>query len=235
MLLRNGMFATCLLALAAGFAAAQEGPKASFDCKQARTAVEKTICDGPFTAELDLALHDLYRGVAAKAEGAKRAAIEAAQRRWLTARDTQCGRTKPDVGCLDRLYMDRIVALSREWRALGGVTTGTGISGRYAYREKGEAGEMLLAEMPDGAVFVQVSTVNTNHQSPHSCTFGQRLKTRSGDVLEYREPEASKTCGLQISVKGNRAVFSEIPKDCFEIARHYCGAHGFMLGNYVRR
>jgi len=233
---RNLPLAICLLAAAmAAPAVAQDGPKASFDCKKAATPVEKAICEGNYTAELDVAMDELYRGVFGKAEGPKRTAVESAQRQWLAARNTRCGRAKPDGECLARLYKDRIVVLSREWRALGGVAQGSAIAGRYAYREKGEAGEMLLAEMPDGSVYVQVETVNTNHRSPHSCTFGGRLKTRNADVLEYREPETSKTCGLQISVKGNRLEFSELPKDCFEISRHYCGAHGFMLGNYVKR
>lgn len=234
MLLRNFAVATCLLA-ACAVATAQEGPKASFDCKKAASAVEKAICEGNYTAELDVVLDELYRAVMSKAEAAKRAAIESGQRQWLGVRNTSCGRAKPDTECLARLYKDRIVELSREWRAIGGTVKGTAISGHYAYREKGEAGEMLLAEMPDGSVHVQVETVNTSHRSPHSCTFGGRLKTRTGDVLEYREPETSTSCGLQVSVKGNRAVLSETPKDCFEIARHYCGAHGFMLGNYVKR
>ena len=118
---------------------------------------------------------------------------------------------------------------------LGGTAQGTSISGRYVYREKGNAGEMLLAEMPDGAVYLQAETVNTNHPSPHTCSFSGRLKTRSADVLHYREPESSKTCGLQVSVAGNRAMLSEMPKECFELAQYYCGAHGYMLGNYVRR
>ena len=240
MLLRNRPLAICLFAaaVAVSFAAgalAQDGPKASFDCKKAATPVEKAICEGNYTAQLDVAMDELYRGVLGKAEGAKRTAVETAQRQWLAARSTRCGQAKPNGECLARLYKDRIVALSREWRALGGVAQGSAIAGRYAYREKGEAGEMLLAEMPDGSVFVLVETVNVNHRSPHSCTFDGRLKTRNGDVLEYREPETSKTCGFQISVNGNRLAFSELPKDCFELSRHYCGMHGFMLGNYVKR
>ena len=76
---------------------------------------------------------------------------------------------------------------------------------------------------------------DVGHQSPHTCSFSGRLSDRRGDVLGYREQEASKTCGLEIAVTGSRAVISETPKDCFEAAQYYCGAHGYMLGNYVRR
>lgn len=214
---------------------AQDGPKASFDCKKASTSVEKAICDGPFLADLDRIMDEVYRGVSAKLEGPKRAALTNVQNQWLQSRNTKCGRAKPDQDCLSNLYKDRIVALAREWRAAGGAATGSPISGRYTYREKGERGEMLLAEMPDGSVYVQVETVNANHRSPHSCSFNEKVKTRAGDVLEYTEPQTSKTCGLKIAVQGNRLTFSESPKDCFELSRNYCGMHGFMLGNYTRR
>ena len=227
------ILATASAALAAGLVFAP--PAFAFDCAKAATPVEKAICETPFLADLDRIMDELYRGVAAKLEGPKRVALTNGQNQWLMARNTKCGKAKPDTGCLDGMYKDRIVALAREWRAAGGETAGSAISARYTYREKGESGEIVLAEMPDGSVYVQVETVNVNHRSPHSCSFNGKLTTRTGDVLEYREPETSKTCGLKISVKGNRLEFSETPKDCFELSRNYCGMHGFMLGNYTRR
>jgi hypothetical protein len=94
---------------------------------------------------------------------------------------------------------------------------------------------MFLAEMPDGAVLVMIETVNVGHISPHTCSFGERVKDRKGDVLEFRDAKANEKCGLQIAVTGNRALMSEAPKDCFELAQYFCGAHGYMLGNYLKR
>ena len=224
MLARNAILAACL---AAAPAAAQD---ASFDCKKASTPVEKAICEGNDTADLDRALATLYRAALEKA-GDKRAAAEAAQRRWLAARDTSCGRAKPDTECLARLYKERIVALARAARG----APGTFITGRYAYREKAQAGEMFLAEMPDGTTLVLIDTVNVGHISPHTCSFGDYVKDRQGDVLRFRSEEASKTCALEFAVTGNRAVVRAAPKECFELAQYFCGAHGFMLGNYVKR
>jgi hypothetical protein len=93
---------------------------------------------------------------------------------------------------------------------------------------------MFLAELPDGNTLVLIETVNVGHQSPHTCTFMERLTPARG-VLRYSKAEESKTCALEIGVTGNRAVMRESPKDCFELARYYCGAHGYMLGTYVRR
>jgi len=217
--------AACLLAVPAW---AQEGPKASFDCKKAATRVERAICQGLHTAELDRAMDELYRAALEKA-GAQRAATEAKQRQWLAARDTRCGRSKPDVTCIEKTYKQRIVELARAARGAAGPF----VSGSYDYRQKGEGGEMFLAELPDGNTMVLVETVNVGHQSPHTCTFMERLK--GGAVLRYSDPQASKTCALEIAVTGNRAVMRESPKDCFEVAQYYCGAHGYMLGTYVKK
>jgi uncharacterized protein len=220
------VLAVCFMAAPAF---AQDGPKASFDCKKAATPVEKAVCQGLHTAELDVVLDELYKAALAKA-GAERAAVEAQQRQWLAQRNTACGRAKPDVICIEKLYKQRIVALARVARG----ATGPFVSGSYDYRQKGEGGEMFLAELPDGATLVLVETVNVGHRSPHTCTFMERLKP-AGGVLRYTNNDASKTCALEIAVTGNRAVMRESPKDCFEVAQYYCGAHGYMLGNYIRR
>jgi uncharacterized protein len=218
------------LCLVAAPAAAQEGPKASFDCKKAATPVERAICQGNYTAELDRAMDTLYRAALERAP-AQRATTEAAQRQWLALRNSRCGRAKPDTECLAGLYKDRIIALVRLTRDAESAP----ITGRYAYREQGQAGEMFIAEMPDGTTLVLVETVNVGHPSPHTCSLMDYVKDRRGAVLSYRDPEASKTCGLEIAVTGNRAVMRETPKDWFEAAQYNCGAHGYMLGNYARR
>lgn len=224
MLVRSLILATCLIAAPA------TAQQASFDCAKARTPVEKAICDTPYAAELDRAMDELYRAVLAKGP---RAPTEAAQRKWLAARDARCGRAKVDPDCLARHYKQRIVELARPARPA--TAPGAFITGRYAYREKAQAGEMFLAEMPDGRTLAIIDTVNVGHISPHTCSFAQRSAERRGDVLLFRDAEASKTCGLEIAVSGNRAVMREVPKDCFELAQYNCGAHGYMLGNYVRQ
>ncbi len=227
--MRARFFAAALSILAAP-AAAQEGPQASFDCKKAATPVERAICEGNYTAELDRAMAALYRAALERAPG-ERAATEAQQRQWLAARNTSCGRAKPDSECLARLYKERIaalVSLTRDPKAQP-------ITGRYAYREKAQAGEMFIAEMPDGTTLVIIETVNVGHQSPHTCSLMDYVKDRRGAVLTYRDPDASKTCGIEIAVTGNRATLRETPKECFEAAQFNCGAHGYMLGNYVKK
>lgn len=226
MLFRTLILATCL------FAAPALAQNASFDCKKASTPIEKTICGSDYTAELDRALDELYRAAVAKA-GANREAIEVAQKEWLATRNTRCGRAKPDQNCVEGLYKARIVELARTLRATD--AKGSFITGRYAYRQKGESGEMFLAEMPDGTTLVMIDTVNVGHRSPHTCSYSERVKDRRGDLLRISDKEASKKCGLEVAITGNRAIVRATPKDCYEVAQYYCGAHGYMLGNYVRR
>ena len=153
--------------------------------------------------------------------------------RFAAYRDARCGRAKVDPTCLERLYKERITALVRAVR--GPEAKGSFITGSYDYRQKGEAGEMFLAEMPDGSTLVLIETVNVGHRSPHTCTYLERVKDRRADVLSIKDAQASKKCGLEIAVTGNRAVLRETPKDCFEVAQYHCGAHGYMLGTYVKR
>jgi uncharacterized protein YecT (DUF1311 family) len=235
MLVRALALAIGLIAAAgAGPGAAETGPKPSFDCAKAAAPVERAICAGTDSlAELDRALDDLYRAILASSELEIRMNVERAQSQWLARRNSACGRAAPDAGCLARLYKARIVELVATWRAFGGAPA-MAITGRYAYRERGNAGEMFVAEMPDGTTYVQVETANTG-RNPHSCTFSERIKERRASVLVHRDPAASKSCGLEIEFKGNGAVLRETPKDCFELAREWCGMRGYMLGNYQRR
>jgi uncharacterized protein len=214
---------------APGAACAEEADRPSFDCRQARTPVERAICDGGQLGMLDRAMAALYRAVRERVP-----AVDAEQRQWLAARNSQCGQAKPDTDCLIGLHKRRVAALVEKARGLG-LLRGTAITGDYAYRQKGEAGSMFLAEMPDGSVYVMVDTVNVNHRSPHSCSLTERVRERRGETLVIADTKTSAKCALQVTVAGARATMREAPKDCFELAQHWCGAHGYMLGTYVRR
>ena len=229
MLFRKIALATCLLAAPA----AAQDEKTSFDCAKARQPVERAICGTPELAALDLVMDEIYRAVMKSAEQEIRQNVDRAQKAWLVRRHTACGRAKPDTECISRIYKARIVDLVGTWRAFGNGK-GSPITGRYTYRQKGLAGEMFLAELPGGATFVAVDTANTGN-NPHTCTLSERVKERRGDLIEYRDAGVSKTCAIQIEVKGNAAVMRESPKDCFDLARHWCGVRGHMLGTYVKR
>lgn len=77
----------------------------SFDCAQARSGVEKTICASAQLSALDAVLAEQYR-VARRFEPQ----MTADQRAWLRARDRICGPLSDDgprFDCLADLYLDR--------------------------------------------------------------------------------------------------------------------------------
>lgn len=77
----------------------------SFDCAQARSGVEKTICASAQLSSLDAVLAERYR-TARRHEPD----VRADQRAWLRARDRICGPLADDgprFDCLAGLYLDR--------------------------------------------------------------------------------------------------------------------------------
>ncbi|HEX8663827.1 MAG TPA: lysozyme inhibitor LprI family protein, partial [Beijerinckiaceae bacterium] len=79
-----------LAALAAGLAlAGHKADAQSFDCAQARTAVEKTICASPALRDMDAVLARSYQAVLAL-DPARAADATRVQRQWLAERDRTC-------------------------------------------------------------------------------------------------------------------------------------------------
>jgi uncharacterized protein len=84
----------------------------SFDCKQASTAVERTICEDKSLASLDNELlyrvHDLI-----SMAPSQRAFILLTERRWIVERDDLCNKdaSEPLSSCLHWLYASRIEEL----------------------------------------------------------------------------------------------------------------------------
>ncbi|WP_414440949.1 lysozyme inhibitor LprI family protein [Burkholderia sp. 22PA0106] len=112
--------AACLMAALTGIgtSAAQA---ASFDCKAARTGVERSICSQPALGDLDSQLDTTYRQTVARA--ADPAAVSRSQRAWLAERN-RCG----DAACIEQAYRDRLGALaavkSAEWRRYSSAALG---------------------------------------------------------------------------------------------------------------
>lgn len=79
---------------------------ASFDCKLARTAVEKRICADPELSRLDDQLGSAYR--AALRTTPHPADLKSEQAQWLKATRNPC----PDVACTRTAYQARLAALT---------------------------------------------------------------------------------------------------------------------------
>jgi uncharacterized protein len=130
----------------------------SFDCGQAASPVEKTICDsiGFGLAEKDAMLAQLYRGLK---DAPGQESLPQSQRDWMAARD----RCNTDEKCLSEVYETRIEELAK----LGGDTEG--ISGRYGYNlgDGVSFGSGFFALDSAGSLSAHLSTAST--PAVHTC------------------------------------------------------------------
>jgi hypothetical protein len=81
----------------------------SFECRHARTAVERAICADPVLAAKDRRMALLYE----QAGGSRYRPVDPSQWSWLAARN-RCARVRGPAleGCLHRAYDDRIAELT---------------------------------------------------------------------------------------------------------------------------
>src|SRR5215472_2540593 len=89
---RNLLVALMLLG-AAGSAAAQP----AFDCKQAKSPVEKAICGSPDLAAADNNMAAAYAALAKILPPPQQAGLRVDQRQWLKNRDAACAEAKGDA------------------------------------------------------------------------------------------------------------------------------------------
>jgi hypothetical protein len=84
-------------------------PRPSFNCRYAKTAVERAICADPVLAAKDRRMALLYE----RAGGSRYRPVDPSQWSWLAARN-RCGRTRGPTleRCLHAAYNDRMAELS---------------------------------------------------------------------------------------------------------------------------
>ncbi|WP_435003155.1 lysozyme inhibitor LprI family protein [Xanthomonas arboricola] len=85
---------------------------ASFDCKQAATAVEKRLCAVPALGNLDDQLDESYRALLDTTPRTAVAGVRDQQRAWLRQRNACAQDAKPD-GCLQRTLTARADVLAK--------------------------------------------------------------------------------------------------------------------------
>jgi hypothetical protein len=90
--------------------AAGATPRPSFNCRGARTSVERAICANPVLAAKDRRMASLYE----QAGGSRRGPVDRSQWRWLAARNACARAGTPALrDCIDQVYSARIAELSR--------------------------------------------------------------------------------------------------------------------------
>jgi hypothetical protein len=104
--------------VAIGFSAASSGTQAAgFDCKYAKTKVEKLICADPALSKLDGEMSRLFKEIeneTAGKDGETGKPVDHAgdeQRQWREAVRDVC----TDTACLESAYTARLAAMRKNW------------------------------------------------------------------------------------------------------------------------
>ena len=87
--------------------------KTSFNCANAKTDVEKSICGNPELAALDLKLDSLYTAILSKLPKNRKEKLKNEQKEWIMERDDYCNTSRLVAGCLLDMYTKRINFLTK--------------------------------------------------------------------------------------------------------------------------
>ncbi|WP_051356734.1 lysozyme inhibitor LprI family protein [Azorhizobium doebereinerae] len=212
-----------LLALGLSTAhAAADGP--SFDCKAARTKVEKAICADPALAALDRRIAAAYQKVMGALDADGKAALRADQRIFVEARDVQA-RTED---------YDLKADLDGRARLLEGVETTprAGFAGTWA----NVFGEVTVAPAPGGGFKVEISTVQP-HPSYPVCQL-EATGALSGAVLVVggSEAERKENDGWTVRLTRTGALLAaelERPKQADFASPPFCGFRATIDGSFL--
>ncbi len=97
----------------AGVLSFREAGAASFDCANAKGAVDKLVCDDPELSELDELVVSYYESASTTLTGARREALRASQRNWLQDQSKCTGSTTRQ--CLFKRYKARLLLLEVQY------------------------------------------------------------------------------------------------------------------------
>lgn len=116
---RRGASAEFLLNVTRTPAGTETAHAASFDCRRAATAVERTVCSMPELVMLDSKLADAYRAALDAARGkGNEAQLREQQRDWLVSRNA-CITADDSRQCLKDAYQTRIAFLEVRYGLVG--------------------------------------------------------------------------------------------------------------------
>jgi uncharacterized protein len=142
----------------------------SFDCQNASTAIELSICQDKDLGVLDLQLAGAL-GKLSSSQPDTRAALMADERRWLRERDRRCNKPKSGMkDCLVAEYSSRIADLARYAARVAKSRTAVCqlIADRYrllAHAHPGEAPLNVLEQAPNSGVQLVSASETIDHAS----------------------------------------------------------------------
>lgn len=113
--------ALCQVDVAAHFAADPEAAnqperRASFDCRRAKTLLEKAVCSDVSVGRADIVLSRVYKGLLKSAHSEDKSALEENENQWLQGIPSKCGLSAPpfskqSLNCVRNEFELRFTAL----------------------------------------------------------------------------------------------------------------------------
>lgn len=113
--------ALCQVDVAAHFAADpsaanQPEPRASFDCRRAKTFLEKAVCSDISVGHADIVLSRVYSGLLESSNAEDKSALEQSEKQWLQSIPAKCGLSGPrfskqSLNCVRNEFELRFTAL----------------------------------------------------------------------------------------------------------------------------
>lgn len=184
------------VAVAASWLAAAEARAASFDCKKAKTKLEKLICETPELSRADDELGALFKQ-ALKAVGKSSArGLREAQSLWLSRYRNDCA----DAACVLAAYQKRILELRATVKP----------SGRSGSYERGDDSLDVLEVAPGKLRFELMLTFEPgNPDSPNGQLCGEVALDKAG-----RGTFAEEDCELSFSFPAKGPAVLAQKGDC---------------------
>lgn len=216
---------TVLLPLAAGYASAQQQTGPSFDCRKAKSPLEKDICTSPKLAALDRRVAEEYAAALKRLDEKSATALRQDQR-WFQGvlqigLEHDAGLAKKDrIFDLPGTMEERVSFLS----GLRPVPAGT-----WAGTWKNFVGEIEIEEK-DGKLKVSAGAAK-----PVTGNWVCNLEgsaRQEGDALVITQDEEADGWTYRLARAGDHAVFSQKGPKGEEFSSPTCGMNGSMTGSY---
>jgi len=193
---------------------------AGFDCKKARTTIEKTICSDSALGRADEQMNNAYKKLMKSLESVEAQNFQQEQREWLEFRNVNC--LAEDVPCLLAINLERAAILNFRMSPQFTTAATTQISGMYAINS-----HMVMRIQPLSAqkVFIEIAGAEPIKVS-WVCNFSGSGELNKNEVVITHEsdntPITFTFVGNTVEVKG-------------ENLEHFCGLGGNISGKYIKR
>jgi uncharacterized protein len=188
--------------------------RASFDCRQAASPSEKTICANVALCRLDFQLGRNWKALLdAFSDSVQRTRMKVDQKTWIARRET-CG---DDANCIGNLYQDRLSTLD-------GADPAHRFSGVYEVKDTGS-----FALYPIGNRYLVSIQTADPQQGSWTCELTGEAES-TGDDLEI----SVEGLVFRARLRDTETLIVPNAGGVPAAAMHFCGLNGTFAFSYLR-